>query len=118
MTADNDGRYFYGMGVEALEAKKYEEAIIFFKKSTLLQEHFKTYHLLYKALVAVKEFVDAKAAITHAYKLSPENDRVAFDYAEVCYEEGKHEAARNILEGILKRNSSFGPAKRLLSKLP
>lgn len=107
----------YGMGLESFQHKEFEKALEYFKMSLKLDEHSRTYARIYECLINLGKFEEARPYIEIAYNLNKNHDKVAMQYvAELVIEERIAEAV-SILEGILDRNTTYNPAKRLLEKL-
>lgn len=108
-----DGLYYYQVGIEKYEKGEIDSALKNFQKSLELQEHFKTYEKLYHVLKKLGRNEEAKEAITKAYNLNDRNDKVAVEYVKFLLEDKNFEIAKKILNALLKRNPSYGPAKKL-----
>jgi tetratricopeptide (TPR) repeat protein len=108
-----DGLYYYEVGIEKYEKGDIESALKNFQKSLELQEHFKTYERLYHALKDLGRIEEAREAITKAYNLNDRNDKVAFEYVKFLLEDKNSAIAKKVLNALLKRNPTYGPAKKL-----
>ena len=109
--------YLYGMGIESLEQEEFEKALDYFKQSLLLEEHFRTNARIYECLMSLGKFTEARPYIEIAYKMNKGHDKVSMQYVGEIVKEGKISEAVSILEGILVRNASYNPARKLLEKI-
>ena len=111
---EQDSYHYYLHGLEKYEKGDLDAALSYFLKSLELDEHFKTYELLYHIFKRKKLKKEADEAIFKAYRLNPRNDKVATELACMLIDNGKTKVAKKILLEVLKRNPDYGPAKRLL----
>ena len=114
---DEDG-YYYNLGKGALERGKIKEALEAFKKSLELRNHFKT---LAQMSVCYDRLGLPDLAFRHlelAYKANPRNDKTAYDFAEKLRADNRIAEAKEVLEDLLSRNSSYKKARILLQTLP
>ncbi len=111
-----DSLYYYGLGVEAIEKNNYSEAIDNFLKSLAIRAHFKTYERLYYCYLNLGMISKSKECIEKAYKLNDKNDKVSVEYSQILFKEGLFDEALEILQCVLLRNPSYGPAKKLLKE--
>ena len=107
----------YNEGVFALENGNLDDAYQFFQASLKLDEHFKTYERLYEVSVALGKSEESVHFLEKAYQLNPQNDKTAILYAKMMILTGKLEQAKLILDSILARNQTYGPARKLLTSL-
>lgn len=114
---DADGRLAYGAGVEYDEQGDYEEAIRELLKSAELQEHFKTCERLFDAYSAISDEAHAGLWIGRAFALNPANAQVACKSSQVLVRERRYAEAAQILQALLARHPSYGPARRLLRRI-
>jgi len=114
---DADGRSAYGAGVEYYEQGDYEEAIRELLKSADLREHFKTCERLFDAYSAIGDEARASVWIGRAFALNPANAQVACKFSEVLIREQCSAEAAQILQQLLARHPSYGPAHRLLRSI-
>ena len=101
----------------AFDRGDHESALAFLERSALDEDHFKTRHMMYRALTALGRHAEAAEQLAKSYALNPRNDRVACDHAPHLAGAGDVERARCILVEVLERNPSYGPAKRALADL-
>lgn len=114
---EEDGRYYYGLGIEALERGDVERSLEYFEQSARIEPHFKTYERISQCYKKLNKIVQAREYIEKAFDLNQNNDKIAVEYAEFLLNEDQIESAENLINDILKRNSSYGPAIKLLKKL-
>lgn len=103
---------------EALEA--YDDlprARELLEKSITVREHAKTYERLFDILMSMGKRDEALVALKKAYALNPKHNHIASFYAQELINDGDVLKAKQILEDILARSSTYGPAKRLLEKI-
>ena len=105
---------FYYKGIEEFNKKNYLSAIEYFKISGSLENHYKTYEMLFQCWKAVSNMNEAYDYIKKAYVLNSANDKVAYEYAETSVQFGDKESAQKVLTEILKRNPTYKKAKQLL----
>jgi tetratricopeptide (TPR) repeat protein len=112
-----DGYYYYCLGEDCLEKGELEKAISYYQKSLEKEEHFKTHHKL--SVIYEKNAVYEKAEhhLERAFFLNENNDKVALDYSQMLITKNKRDEARNILESILSRNKTYGPAIKLKDEI-
>ena len=58
--------------------------------------------------------VESRKELATAFVLNPNNDRVATDHALALGAEGQGAEARAVLRSVLRRNTTYGPAKAAL----
>ena len=63
-----------------------------------------------------REFNEARPYIEIAYKLNKRHDKVSKQYVTELVKEDNISEAVLILEGLLVRNTTYNPAKKLLKK--
>ncbi|MDX8289481.1 hypothetical protein SLL00_10135 [Metabacillus indicus] len=110
-------RNLYYLGLENFENADYENSLQSFIESNKLDEHSRTYARIYECLKKLGKNKEAKAYIEIAYKKNPIQDKVTLQYAEELVFDGKVGLAKEILEKLLIRNATYGPAKRLFEKI-
>ncbi|WP_203288177.1 hypothetical protein [Metabacillus sp. cB07] len=110
-------RNLYYLGLENFENEDYENSLQSFIESNKLDEHSRTYARIYECLKKLGKNKEAKENIEIAYKKNPMQDKVTLQYAEELVFDGKVWLAKEILEKLLIRNATYGPAKRLLEKI-
>ncbi|WP_037285317.1 tetratricopeptide repeat protein [Saccharibacillus sacchari] len=109
-----DGRYYYGLGLESYESGNFEEALRCLLKSAELQKHFKTFELLYESYSAVGDEYEAKKCIAQAFALSSGNSKVATKFSKMLLRENQREQAKEVLQSVIFKNPTYGPARELL----
>lgn len=110
-------RNLYYLGLERFENKDFENSLQCFIESNKLDEHPRTYARMYECLKKLGRNNEAKIYIEKAYKMNPIQDKVTVQYAEELLFDGKIALAKEILGKLLNRNTSYGPAKRLLETI-
>jgi len=113
----NDGYQLYLRGMELLDEANFEEALNFFYKSLEKEQHFKTYHRIAQTLIQTGNRDEAHIFFYHAWKMNTKNEKVAVDYADSLISINHYIEAKQILDKILKRNPTYGPALQLKSKI-
>lgn len=108
---------YYFKGTEEYKKQSYKEAIGYFELSNKLEEHFKTYERLYHCYRELDNMEKALECIQKAYTTNPNNDKTAFEYAEMLAGEGERKLAEDILSEILQRNADYKKAALLLKDL-
>lgn len=109
-----DGRYYYGLGLESYESGNFEEALRCLLKSAELQKHFKTFELLYESYSALGDEYEAKRCITQAFALNSGNSKVATEFSKMLLKENQREQAKEVLQSVILKNPTYGPARELL----
>lgn len=109
--------YLYNMGLESFQQKEFEKALEYFKQSLILDEHSRTYARIYECLISLGKYKEARPYIEKAYNMNKKHDKVAMQYVEELIKEKKISEAVSILEGILERNKTYKPARKLLEKI-
>lgn len=118
MDSKEDKSYnLYGMGLESFQHKEFEKSLEYFKQSLKFDEHSRTYARIYECLINLGNFKEAIPYIETAYNMNKKQDKVAMLYVAELVKEEKISEAIAILEGILERNSTYNPAKKLLDKI-
>lgn len=108
---------YYFKGTEEYKKQNYKEAVGYFELSNKLEEHFKTYERLFHCYTKLDRKEKALECIEKAYSLNTNNDKTAFEYAEVLAESGEIKLAEDILSEILQRNADYKKAEVLLKDL-
>lgn len=108
---------YYIRAIEAIQENDLIRAEKLLQESLSMEKHFKTHHELAKLLFRSGRQEEAKHHFHAAYLSNQQNDRVAFDYAKNLFGEKKTKAAKEVLRKILERNSTYGPARRLLDEI-
>jgi tetratricopeptide (TPR) repeat protein len=107
----------YLLGMASFEKKDYQEALGHFHRSLELDSHFKTCQRIAEVLYALGQAAEAETYIEKAFHLNPNNSQAATHYTELLVKRGFNEDAKEILDDILSRNPTYGPAKRLRKSL-
>ncbi|MCR4643332.1 MAG: hypothetical protein K5697_15060 [Lachnospiraceae bacterium] len=110
-----DAYELYGLGREEYDKGNYSAAIGYFERSNLVDEHYKTYEMLFRCWKILEEREKAKACIERAYELNPYNDKTAFEYAEFHAEAGDKETAKAVLKKLIERNPTYKKAAQYLT---
>ena len=112
-----DAYDLYGLGREEYDKGNYSAAIAYFERSNLIDEHFKTYEMLFRCWKRLGEREKAKVCIEKAYALNPYNDKTALEYAEFHAEADDMETARTVLKKLVERNPTYKKAVEYLTGL-
>lgn len=107
----------YLEGALAASHGNYEQAYPLLSKSAELHPHFKTYEYLYTTLKGLGKPDEAFSYLKKAYNLNSKNNKTATMYANELVARDKVEEAKKILNEILQRSSTYGPARKLLEQL-
>ena len=113
---EDPGYDYYCQGIAALEQGNLVVALERFEHSLSVERHFKTLARISQVLEMQGKPVEAAKALQQAYELNPKNEKVAVSFAENLDRGGNRAEARRIVEEVLRRTPSYGPAKRLLAK--
>lgn len=117
MNSENEAYMLYCQGMERFEREDFTGALKLFRESLAIEPHFKTCELIYRCLKTTENDDEALKFLEKAYFLNSKNDKVAFTYADELYSKGEFDNSEKILNEILLRNSSYGPAKKLIGKI-
>ncbi len=112
-----DAESYYLKGLVEYENNCYEAAIGYFEQSIEIEEHFKSYERLYSCWQQLGDTKKAFDCIEKAYRLNPDSDKTAFEFATMLAESEKYEQAREVLAGILQRNPTYKKAAVLADSL-
>ena len=107
--------FYAGRG--AYEKGDFQKAIEYLEQSRQMDEHYKTYEILYLCWKNLGESEKAFSCLEHSFALNPHCDKVAVEYAKELAGKGETAKAREILQETVKRNSSYQPAFRLLQQI-
>ncbi|PDS21959.1 tetratricopeptide repeat protein [Flavobacterium branchiophilum] len=107
----------YREAMSFYKLNNYDEALDLFYKSNKLYEHGKTYQKIAEIQCFKENLHDALLNAEMAYKLLPITDSVCLLYAELLVKNDEKVKSIEILESIIKRNSTFKKAKLLLDNL-
>jgi tetratricopeptide (TPR) repeat protein len=114
---EEEARLEYLTGMEAYQAQQYDKALLHFRRSNALSEHFKTWQRIGQVLEAQDHLQEADECWKRAYQLNSKNSQVAVGYAEVLLRQQKHQEAVRVLDEVLEANTTYGPAKRLKERV-
>lgn len=109
-----DSRYYYGLGVEELERNNIDKALEYFHKSLELEPHFKTFEKIYQCYTKINFQKEAGEYIEKAFYMNSRNDKIAIEYIKFLISQGRVQLAEQLLNDIIERNHSYGPANKLL----
>ncbi|MDM8523215.1 tetratricopeptide repeat protein [Desulfococcaceae bacterium HSG8] len=112
-----DSYHYYRIGLEYFESGELESALESFLRSSESEPHFKTCVRTAHVLRELKRFEEADRFLEQAYRLNPKNDKTGIEYAELMLKRGQTFPAKKILNDIIRRNPTYGPARRLLTEL-
>ncbi len=111
-----EAQRYYNLGMDKFEQGKFSEALGYFKKSSILENHFKTFDRIAVTLVKMGKHTEALDYSEKAFLLNENNDKVAINLSEILIKLENYERAFNIASIVLKRNPSYGPAKNIVSQ--
>ena len=117
ISLEYDSTYLYGLGMECFEKNELQKALGFFQKSIEIEPHFKTYERMFVCFNKLGSRIEAKECIKRAFQLNDKNDKVTVEYVSILIEENSIDEAVLVLNDLLKRNPTYGPAKKLLDKI-
>jgi tetratricopeptide (TPR) repeat protein len=117
MSIEDNALDCYLIGVEEFKKGNLDLALYCFAKSICLEPHFKTYQKKSEVLEKLGKEKEAFVALEEAYMLNPMNDSVAFNYASKLFKMNRFDECIAILKTIIERNSSYGPARKLLQSI-
>jgi predicted Zn-dependent protease len=103
----------YCDGRDALDRGDLESAEHLLLASLEFSAHFKTHEVLGDIAAIQGNANDAFKHYASAYSLNPNSDSAATRYACVLLSSGRTDDARSIIDSVLDRNPSYGPAKEL-----
>ena len=113
-----DARTLYGLGLEALERGDDAEALSLFRRSLAEDPHFKAHQQIAMLLRGQGLADEAGKHLAAGYALNPSNDRLGCDFADWCLANGDVSRARELVDEVLRRNGTYGPARALAKRLP
>ena len=106
----------YCDGRDAIDRGDMESAERLLLESLGISAHFKTHELLGDIAAMRRNGEDAFKHYASAYSLNPNSDSAATRYARALLGSGRINDARSIIDSVLERNPSYGPAKDLLQE--
>jgi thioredoxin-like negative regulator of GroEL len=107
----------YGLGREAAERGDLAEAEHYLRESLRRAPHFKTFHVLAGVCAQKGNLEEALNLLRQAHEANPGNDRVAIDLAIRLLDSGDEQEAGRIVDSVLQRNETYGPARELKRRL-
>jgi len=107
----------YQLGRECYDNENIEKALEYFFRSLAVEPHFKTYEMIYHCLSKLGKKHEAREYIEKAYNENKNNDKVAVEYSTVIFDDGNIDLSAKLLNEVLQRNPTYGPAKKLLEKI-
>ena len=107
---------FYA-GREAYEKGNFQKAIEYLEQSSQMDEHYKTYEILYLSWKKLGEPEKAFTCLKRSFALNPHCDKVAVEYAGELASRGETAKAKDILNDTIQRNKTYRPAVRLLEAI-
>lgn len=118
MSGDPERAYeLYLQGIELLEHGSPEAALPVLEESLNESPHGATARRLALALEALGRQAAADVYWRRGFELAPRSDAVAVGFAGALVRAGETALARGILREVLTRSASYGPAKRLITRL-
>ena len=112
----DDCRLYY-LGTDAIINGQWEAACDYLSKSLAVRPHAKTCERLAFVWDKLGQAQASEKMLEKAYELNPKVDLIANRYAGMLYLRGELDKARSVLTGILARNPTYGPAKRLMEEM-
>jgi len=109
--------YYYNLGMKCLEQEDYERSLAYFEQSLSICSHYKTCSRIAQVLKVLGREEEAESYIVRAYEENQKSDKAALVYAELLLKNGQTELTRTILEKLLSRNPTYGPAQRLMKQM-
>jgi tetratricopeptide (TPR) repeat protein len=113
---EKNSYFYYCLGRESLRADKWNDAISHFERSLSIDPHCRTYERLAFIMDQLGRNDLAFESLRKAFDLNPRNDLVSVRFAETLLRRGDLDQGKELLQQVLARNSTYGPAKRLLSE--
>lgn len=107
----------YNGGRAVLEQGDVDQAIFKLLQSFAIQPHGATARKLADAFERRGDIPSEDSWRRRAYEVQPNSDVIAVQYARSLVRNGNTSAAATVLQGVLKRNATYGPAKELLAAL-
>ena len=104
----------FSLAREALERGDEVSAIALLQESLALNEHFKSYELLGDIFLKRKNLIQGWQYLEKAHGLNHRNDKTTTLLAETLAAQGDSMKAIRVLEDLILRNKTYGPAQRLL----
>lgn len=111
-----DAHVKYCEGRDAFDRGDMESAERLMLESLDESAHFKTHEVLGDIAALRGDCDDAFKHFASAYSLNPRSDSAATRYARVLFDMGRTDDARSIIDSVLKRNPSYGPANSLFDQ--
>ena len=113
---DEEIALFYA-GRGEYEKGNFQKAMQYLEQSSQMDEHYKTYEILYLCWKNLGEPEKAFNCLEHSFALNPHCDKVAVKFAQELALRGETAKAREILNDTIRRNKTYLPAVRLLEKI-
>jgi tetratricopeptide (TPR) repeat protein len=107
----------YHDGIMAYARRDFEKAYELLTQSLELKPHGSTHEWLYTVLCRMGKPEEAFSHIEQAARLSSNNNKILTMYAAALVKRGKMEQAKPVLEDVLRRSATYGPARRLLKEI-
>lgn len=106
----------YCDGRDALDRGDLDSAEQLLLESLAVDAHFKTHEVLGDIFASRGNANEAIKHFASAYNLNARSDSAATRYARALFAVGRTDDARSIIDTVLERNPSFGPARELLDE--
>jgi tetratricopeptide (TPR) repeat protein len=103
----------YQRGLILQRNGNHQDALRCFYRSMELSPHFKTCQRIAQSLRALGQLDESDSYIEKAFQLNPNNSQAATEYAEMLANHANMDQAMAILDEVLRKNTSYGPAQRL-----
>lgn len=117
MEDEEKARREYLKGMQAYDEERYELALRHFRESSRIDKHFKTWQRIAQALEKLGRAREAEEYYERAHQANPANSQVSVDYARVLLANQRIDEAVELLEDVLRTNTTYGPAKRLIAQV-
>ncbi|QDG50777.1 tetratricopeptide repeat protein [Persicimonas caeni] len=117
MEDEEKARREYLNGMQAFDEERYELALRYFRESSRIDEHFKTWQRIAQVLEKLGRATEAEEYYERAHQANPANSQVAVDYARVLLANQRVDEALELLEDVLRANTTYGAAKKLIAQV-
>jgi protein involved in polysaccharide export with SLBB domain len=109
---------FYKLGLTNLEAKKYEQAVVAFKRSVRLKDDADTHYHLGMAYFSLNRYSDAANSYKQAIRLKPQWPEARFRLGWMYYVLGRKQSAEEQYKALQELNSPLAATLGRILKEP